>query len=76
MSDYLSISEAADRLTLMLKRPVRPRQISKMLYDRMLSEAYCPWIGHQHVISKGYLPKIARLMRSKGRVPSEVSNGA
>jgi len=74
MPQFLSITEAADELTEQTGQPVKPRQISALLYDRELRADYCPKIGHRHVIMEDYLPEIARIMRRKGWLRREVAS--
>ena len=68
MGDYLSITEAADAVTQQTGSPVKPRDISKLLYDRELHSGYCPKIGTRHVIAREYLPQLISILRRKGWV--------
>ena len=64
--EWLSITDAAREVTSMLGQLVRPRDISNLLYDRELREDFCPKIGNRHVVSRAYVPEIARILRRKG----------
>jgi hypothetical protein len=63
MSDYLSVSEAADKIG------VKPRDISGAIYDRKLDADRCPIVAGRRLIPADYIPAIEIEMRRAGKLP-------
>jgi hypothetical protein len=59
MADYLSISEAADRLA------VKPRRISDLIYDRQIDPKQLLVKGGRRFLPERMLPQIEKLLRGK-----------
>jgi hypothetical protein len=58
---HLSVSEVARRLG------VRPREISDLLYARMLSDRHCPIVAGRRLIPEEYVADAAAALRARGR---------
>ena len=58
---FLSVSEAAREFG------VRPREISDLFYQRVLSDDQCPIVGGRRLIPLDYLPEVASAPRKRGR---------
>jgi hypothetical protein len=67
-AEFLSVGQAADRLSVGLGQTVKPRQLSALLYDRELRDDFCPLVGGRRLIDPEYLSEIARVLRRKGWV--------
>ena len=65
-TNFLSVSETADELSVQLGQPVKPRWISTLLYDKELRDEFCPMIGGRRLIDREYLGEVARVLRRKG----------
>jgi len=59
MADYVSISEAADRLQ------VAPRKISDLLYNRRIDHRQLLVKGGRRFLPERLLPQIALLLKRK-----------
>ena len=64
--ELLSVSDVARELTGQLGREVRPRDISRLLYDRELRDDLCPIVSGRRVIPRDYLPMIVMALRRRG----------
>ena len=64
--EYLSVSEAARKFG------AKPKQISDLLYHRVLRDDLCPIVGGRRLIPRSYLPKVLDVLIKQGFVePSE-----
>jgi hypothetical protein len=61
MQTYLSVSEVARRLRC------RPRDVSDLFYQRLLSDEDCPIIGGRRVIRADFVPVIGAALRRRAR---------
>jgi hypothetical protein len=68
VTDILNVSEAARELTELLNEDVRPRDISKLFYDRTLRDDLCPIIGNRRMIPRDYLEQIEWALRRAGKL--------
>lgn len=69
MKELLTVSEAARALEAELGRPVRPRQISDLFYQRQLPETLGPIVGGRRLIARASLPRVREALRVHGRKP-------
>jgi hypothetical protein len=65
MEKRLSVSEAARRLTVNVGREIRPREITLLFYDRVLSDRLAPIENGRRRIDHSLLPTIADALRGK-----------
>jgi hypothetical protein len=61
MSSYLFVSEAARHLRC------RPRDVSDLFYQRLLSDERCPVVGGRRMIPADFLPVIEAALRRRDR---------
>lgn len=66
MSNLLSVSDVARKLEEQLGCPVRPRDISTLLYDRVIDDSRCPVVGTRRVIPLEMLPDIEAALIARG----------
>lgn len=64
--EELTVSGAARELSVELGYTVRPRDISKLFYDRVLPDVQCPIVAGRRLIRRGCLPMIADALRGRG----------
>lgn len=65
MEKPMSVSDAARKLTPELGREVRPREITMLFYDRMLSDSLAPIRNGRRRIAPSLLPTIADALREQ-----------
>jgi hypothetical protein len=63
VEQYQSVSWVATQLGC------RPRDISDLLYTRILDVSRCVVIAGRRLIPEGYLPEIRRILAERGRLP-------
>jgi len=66
MSETLSVSQAARRLSEELGRDIRPRDISLLFYHRELRDDLAPIVNGRRAIQPVLLPEIVRGLRRHG----------
>jgi hypothetical protein len=69
MTDTMIVSEVARELTDRFGVVVRPRAITNLFYQRLLSDDRCPILGGRRVIARDYLPVIEGVLRERGVLP-------
>ena len=63
----LTVSEAAIELENQFQIPCAPRTLSDLIYTRRLDAKRCPLQNGRRLIPRDYLPRIAELLRARGR---------
>ncbi|MBM3970441.1 MAG: hypothetical protein FJ302_11340 [Planctomycetes bacterium] len=72
MVDLLTVSGAAREIEHHCGCPVRPRDISTLLYDRRIDDRLCPIIAGHRMISREVLPLIEQVLVERGVISSRV----
>lgn len=72
----LTVSEAARELELRHNCPVRPRDISMILYDRRIDDKLCPIIAGRRMIDRDVLPRIEDALVARGAISREAHTNA
>ena len=68
MSTHVTVSGAARELGARLGLIVRPRDISDLLYDRVVPDDRCPMLGGRRMIPIEYLAELGEaLIERRGR---------
>jgi hypothetical protein len=62
MIEQLTVSQAAHELEIRLGKPVRPRVISDLFYDRRLPDELGPIVGGRRLIAREALDAIERIL--------------
>jgi len=73
MEKRLSVSDAARELTSELGREVRPREITMLFYDRVLSDRLAPIKNGRRCIDRSLLPTIAAILRERRGFSTEAA---
>ena len=74
--ELLSVSDVARELTDQFGQDIRPRDISRLLYDRELRDDLCPIVSGRRVIPRDYLPMIVMVLRRRGWLQKSQGGGA
>jgi hypothetical protein len=75
MSEQLTVTDAASQLSALVGVTVRPRDISHLLYKRVLDVTRCPLVGDRRMIPRDYLPTVLVVLRMRGLIdPDEEEN--
>lgn len=72
----LTVSEAAREIERRFKCPVRPRDISTLLYDRQIDDSLCPIIAGHRMIDRDVLPRIEDALVARGAISREAHTNA
>lgn len=64
--DFVTVSDAARRITQDTGKTVSPQSISTLLYRRILDDSRCPIVGRNRMIPVDYLPEVQRALSSVG----------
>ena len=57
---YLSVSDCAREIG------ARPRDISDLLYQRVLDDSICPVVSNRRLIPRSYVPTIREVLAERG----------
>ena len=68
MCEQLTVTEAASELEEQAGVTVRPRDISDLLYKRILDVNRCPILGDRRMIPRDYLPTVLEVLRMRGLI--------
>ncbi len=68
MSQQLTVTDAADELSAQAGEMIRPRDISDLLYKRILDVNRCPIVGDRRMIPRDYLPTVLEVLRMRGLI--------
>jgi hypothetical protein len=71
MSEHLTATHAATELSAQAGVTVRPRDISDLLYKRILDVDRCRIVGDRRMIPRDYLPTVLEVLRMRGLITSE-----
>jgi hypothetical protein len=76
MGEHLTATHAASELSAQAGVTVRPRDISDLLYKRILDVNRCPIVGDRRMIPRDYLPTVLEVLRDRGLISQseEVKN--
>lgn len=75
-ADVLSVSDAARELSQELREEVRPRDISRLFYERDLRDDLCPIVSGRRVIRRDYLSMVVMAMRRRGWIRQQPQEAA
>lgn len=68
MTEQLTATDAAIELSLQTGVTIRPRDISDLLYKRVLDVGRCPIVGDRRMIPRDYLPTVLEVLQSRGLI--------
>jgi hypothetical protein len=68
MSEQLTVTDAASVLSAQAGVTVRPRDISDLLYKRVLDVNRCPIVGDRRLIPRDYLSVVLEILRVRGLI--------
>lgn len=71
-SDMLTVSGAAREIERRHKCPVRPKDISTLLYERLVDDGLCPIVAGHRMISPDVLPRIEAALIERGMISMPV----
>ena len=69
MTHQLTVTDAASELSEQTGVMIRPRDISDLLYKRVLDTGICRIIGDRRMIPRDYLPTVLEVLRCRGLIP-------
>jgi hypothetical protein len=71
MKEQLTATHAASELSAQVGVMIRPRDISDLLYKRILDVNRCPIVGDRRMIPRDYLPTVLDVLRTRKLIASK-----